>query len=78
MSCIDVDDAPLRDVDDPVKRGDEVSGRQRARQEIADPAKRTSQTQFHAHQRVDHGVMRDGQQCSRQTLALGVGNETPS
>ena len=42
MSCIDVNDAPLGDVDDPVKRGDKVSGWQRPRQEIADPAKGSS------------------------------------
>ena len=65
MSCIDVDDAPLGDVDDPVERGDKVSGWQRPREDIADPAERTSQTQFDANQRVDHGVMRNGQQCCR-------------
>ena len=78
MTRIDVHHAPLGDVDDPVKRGNEIAWRQRPRQEIAHPAKGAPETEFHAHQRVEHGAMRDRQQRSGKPLPLASEIEIPT
>ena len=49
----------IGDIDDPVKRRNEASRRQRLGQEIADPAERAPQAEFHADQPVENGAMRN-------------------